>query len=213
MTTPIIPGFIGDLFKREIYKIQLDTVERICQVYNLDKNEVLKKTKISDVLVEHPKLRIYWKHDRPFYGARTHTPKCIALKLDSDRVKHEQSVEVLIDGKKKKLARCPKSQSANCEFCKTHLKCFQNDTLQYGTIYDHDECEFMRHEKKEEILHPCIARVYDKNERTLEQCTRCQKDASTPFCTIHSKQEVLTYGTIHDEIPKSLMKKMATKIY
>lgn len=200
MTTPTIPGFIGDLFKKEIYKIQLDTVDRICQVYNLDKQEVLKRIQITDIKVDHPRLRIYWKHETE-YGKKTSKPKCIAVLF-----------------KNKQLIRCPRSQVDDrdgCDFCKVHMKCFKEDRLPHGTIYDHDDI-FNKDDLEDdevEILEQCIARVYDKNERTLEQCSRCQKDASTPLCNIHNKMISLKYGTINDEIPKSVLRKTATKIY
>ena len=204
MTTPIIPGLIGDLFKKEIYKIQEDVAKRICEVYALDLNEVTQKIKLENININHPRLRVYIKHET-MYGSNTNTSKCIAI---SSRKKK--------DGP---MTRCPKSKVIGCHFCKAHMQCFLESTLLYGTIYDHpefDEVVYKIHNpdsEDEEILEQCIARIYDKNERTLEQCTRCQETASNPLCKIHAKQQKLQYGTIHDDIPECILKKKANKIY
>lgn len=226
MTTPIIPGFIGDLFQREIFNIQKDTAMRICQIYNLNIDEVMTKINIKDVKVEHPRLklktveqnpslklsninigesrlRIYWRYNTK-YGDNKCSPKCIAVSAYKT--------------KEKIYIQCCRSKQFGFDFCESHIKTFLNNKLQYGTIYDHEQFEDVINDLHEEdndeiILEQCIARIYEKNERTLEQCTRIQKDETTPLCTIHAKQKQLQYGTINDPEPECVFKKKAHKIY
>ena len=62
----------------------------------------------------------------------------------------------------------------------------------------------------------CIARVYDKNERTLCQCKRSQKKECGKYCKSHYdlvQKNNLTLGTINDPVPSHIQSKLTTKIY
>lgn len=62
----------------------------------------------------------------------------------------------------------------------------------------------------------CIARVYDKNERTLSQCTRSQRKECGCYCKSHYemvRKNNLIFGTINDEIPQDIKGKMTRKLY
>lgn len=63
----------------------------------------------------------------------------------------------------------------------------------------------------------CIARVYDKNERTLSQCTRSQKSGCGEYCKSHfeviRKNGKLCHGTVNDKEPKAIVAKDTVKIY
>lgn len=136
MTTPLVPWFIGDLFKEEINKIQLDVVDRICTFFCLDKEEVLKVIDVPEITFTDGSVRIIKKNPEK-YGSKS--------------------------GKDK-----------------------------------------------------CIARVYDKNERTLCQCKRSQKKNCDKYCKSHFdlvKGNKLTLGTINDPVPKHIENKIVTKIY
>jgi hypothetical protein len=62
----------------------------------------------------------------------------------------------------------------------------------------------------------CVARVYDKNERTLLQCKRSQKKGCGEYCKSHHdlvKQNKLTLGKVSDPVPAFIKNKMTSKIY
>lgn len=136
MTTPIVPGFIADLFKKEIYNIQMNLIDKICEVYGLSRIDVVKKLDLVEVEFGNCNLRIIHKIEGK-YGSKTNKPKC-------------------------------------------------------------------------------IARVYDKNERTLCQCIRSQKEGCGSYCKSHFNlvaKKPLTFGTINDPVPDDVKQKLTKKIY
>lgn len=121
MTTPLVPWFVGDLFKVEINKVQLDIVDRICRSFNLKKQEVIKAIHIPELKFTDNTVRIIRKNPE-VYGSKTNNKKCIARVYD----KNERT-----------LCQCKRSQKENCEkYCKTHYDIRNLNKLHLGTIHD-----------------------------------------------------------------------------
>lgn len=122
MTTPLIPWFISDIFKAEVNKIQVDVVDRVCQVYGLDKKEVLRSIEIPEIKFKDSSVRIIRKYPDP-YGSKSSTEKCPARVYD----KNERT-----------LCRCKRSQREGCNgYCKSHYDVIQrHGKLVLGTVDD-----------------------------------------------------------------------------
>lgn len=136
MTTPLVPWFISDLFKAELYKVQECVVRSICDAYDMNITEVMARIKLDDFKFEDNDIRIIQRKHKKY-------------------------------GSKNKNAKC-------------------------------------------------IARVYDKNERTLSQCTRSQRADCDCYCKSHfdlMKRNALVLGTINDDIPKHIIGKVTKKLY
>lgn len=120
MTTPLIPDFIAKLFYDEIYKIQEDTVDKICAKYSLDKKDVMATVGLKGLKWEYTDLRIIHKvHDRN-YGTKKGTDKCIARIWDKNEYK---------------LYQCKRSKKV-CDFCLSHARMNDENKLVWGTIND-----------------------------------------------------------------------------
>lgn len=120
MTTPLIPDFIADLFKVEIQKIQENVIRQICDVYELDFEEVTSQIGFQPIKFEYTNVKISKKSTRD-YGSNKPTEKCIAR---------------VFSIQKSQLYQCKRSRLGGCMYCKTHLEMSKRDTLKLGTIND-----------------------------------------------------------------------------
>lgn len=128
MTSPIIPDFILKMFEQEVTKINIIIVDKICDLYDLDIDEV--KQQLSDELDMNfnvindniEQIKVIKKHNaKPDASTLDKSTLCIARVFIQSELKVKQCSRHKLDGQ---------------NFCKLHLKLHQNNTLKYGTIHD-----------------------------------------------------------------------------
>lgn len=120
MTTPIVPDFILGLFQNEINKINLDLLEKVCQIYNINYEEAIERLKnelkVNIILNKDERIKII--KTRPELDPND---RCIARcfkRCDLD------------------LVQCSLRHYPDKDFCKRHQNMFDNGTLKFGTIND-----------------------------------------------------------------------------
>lgn len=115
MTTPILPEFILKLFQNEVNGIVQKEIQKVCDLYKLDYDEVIKKLGHVEInTTDTPGFRIMKKRE-------TFAPKderCIA------RMLHDLEIK-----------QCSKHKK-DSEFCGRHFNMHKNNKLKYGTIND-----------------------------------------------------------------------------
>ena len=176
MTNPILPEFILQLFQDEIDKIVESKLKQVCELYELDFDEVAEKVgHVRIDMTKTPGFKIIKKYE--------HIPtedRCIARMFTESEI-----------------IQCSKKHKDG-ELCARHSKMRLENTLKYGTINDPltDELQHERIIPKEER---CIARILHDLE--IKQCNHKHKDGE--LCKRHAKIRLnskLKYGTIHDPI-------------
>lgn len=143
MTSPIVPDFILKLFEKEVSKINLIIVEKICELYKLDIDDVKTKIKkelninfdvISDEIEE---IKIVKKHKpKQEVSENNNTDLCIARIFLSSQLKVKQCSRHKLDGQ---------------EFCTLHHKLNQENKLKYGTIKEKKPDEISTEKLKRKV--------------------------------------------------------------
>ena len=147
MTSPIIPDFILKMFEKEVTKINLLIIEKICNHYELDIHDVKQQLSNDlninfDIINDNiEQIKVVKKHNsKPDTDNIDKTSLCIA------RVFIQSDLKVI---------ECSRHKVDGNEFCKLHLKLHQSNTLKYGTIND---------KKPDEIS---TAKLNRKNKRNI----------------------------------------------
>ncbi len=125
MTCPLIPDFVLKMFEKEITNINLKIVQKICELYNLDEQDVKEKLakdiniNFSIVSEDIEQVKIVKKHTKKndnkddLCVARVYIPNELFVKQCSR----------------------PKCGDDNM-FCKLHQRLNQEGKLKYGTIFE-----------------------------------------------------------------------------
>ena len=143
MTSPIVPQFIFDMFEREVTKINMMVVHKICQAYNLDQNEVetmLSKDLSINFNIVHEdieQIKIVKKH-QPKYQQVASTSSQSNNENDEGENTHttsqcEARIFVASDLQVKQCSR-PKLEGG--QLCKLHQRLKNDGKLKYGTIHE-----------------------------------------------------------------------------
>jgi hypothetical protein len=112
MTAPILPSFILELFTNEVQKIVHKEIAKVCELYDLNIDEVEAKLgRVELHCTETPGFRIMKKRE----SIAPKEVRCIA------RMVHDLDVK-----------QCSKKRGSNSCFCGKHNK----SNLKYGTIND-----------------------------------------------------------------------------
>lgn len=147
MTCAIVPDFILQLFEKEIIKVVDGVVNKLCEEYSLDIQEVRERLKetldinlhVVDSDIEQ--MKIVKKHQHASTSKSESSEHCCEARLFI----HNELV----------VRQCSRGKMENSRFCKTHQKQFDSNTLKWGTIHD---------EKPEEIS---TAKLKHKVKKTL----------------------------------------------
>lgn len=141
MTAAVLPDFVLRLLEVEISKVNMVFLEKIADKYNLDKAEILQMMKESMTVALLPsdeeKIKIISKRVTKM---RDPSERCIAVTFNKNEIEVKQCSRRFLDG---------------FDFCKTHLKLFQEKRLKYGTIRDN--------EKPKEIAPAALKKVVKRN--------------------------------------------------
>jgi hypothetical protein len=166
MTCPIVPDFIFQLFEKEITKLILLIVDKICDIHNLDKNQVKnqlnKELKINFKIVSEDieQIKIVKKHQNiKIKNMKEDTEDAV---VPDKNEKKEANVENVKDDKhhicharifqqnELCIKRCSRPKSEGVHFCKLHQRLSEEGKLKYGTIFD---------ERPEEITSKKLSKI------------------------------------------------------
>lgn len=197
MTTPIVPDLILGLFQNEINKINLDLLEKVCQIYKINYQEAVERLKneLKVNLVINKDERIKIVKTRPELNSNE---RCIARcfkRSDLD------------------LVQCTLRHYPDKNFCKRHQNMFDNGTLKFGTINDEIMVKDKETRNKTEAhkIDPndrCIARLSKRSDLDDNQCN-LRHCPNKEFCKRHQRMfenGILKFGTINEE-PKIYKRK------
>lgn len=116
MTTPILPEFVLRLFQNEVTKIVHAEVKRVCELYELNYEEVIQKLGHVELeTTEHPGFRIMKKKEK----VAPKEVRCIA------RMLHDLEVK-----------QCTRRHCEDSNLCTRHHNMRANNRLKYGTMND-----------------------------------------------------------------------------
>jgi hypothetical protein len=116
MTTPIIPEFILRLFQDEVNKIVQAEIDKVCDLYHLNKEEVKQKLGHTTIKsTDHPGFRIIKKNES------------IAPKDDRCHARMLHDLEV---------KQCTRHKAEGSDLCTKHITMKSKNRLKYGTIDD-----------------------------------------------------------------------------
>lgn len=120
MTAPLVPSFLLKLFEAELHKVNGKIVDRICDLYNLNKKDVhskLGKMLYTEVEVEQDKKM-----------------KVIKVTPQKEITDDERCTARYYNKEEKQVMRCKKKAKMQC-FCMSHYNLSRQDYLRYGTIH------------------------------------------------------------------------------
>jgi hypothetical protein len=131
MTCPLIPHFIFKMFEKEVVKINITIIEKICRLYNLDIDEV-KSQLTQDININFNII------DENIEQVK------IIKKHVNNKTDNEQEIEkekILCDARIYNASdlvvkQCSRSRMKDCNFCKLHQRLHEEGNLKYGTIND-----------------------------------------------------------------------------
>jgi hypothetical protein len=149
MTCPIVPEFIFQMFEKEITKLNILIVDKICDLHNLNKDEVKKELnkelKINFKIVSEDieQIKIVKKH----HNIKTkHTETKLKDIIEEDKSKKVENVEEddkihicharIFHQNELIIKRCSRPKLEGIHFCKLHLRLSEEGKLKYGTIFD-----------------------------------------------------------------------------
>lgn len=116
MTTPILPEFVLQLFQCEVTKVVHAEIKRVCELYNLDFEEVAQRLGHVELqTTEHPGFRIMKKNEK----IAPKEVRCVA------RMLHDLEVK-----------QCTRARCEGSELCRRHSNMRSGNRLKYGTIND-----------------------------------------------------------------------------
>jgi DUF438 domain-containing protein len=116
MTTPILPEFVLHLFQHEVTKIVNAEVKKVCELYELNYEEVIGKLgQVELETTDHPGFRIMKKNEK----IAPKDVRCIA------RMLHDLEVK-----------QCTRKHCEGSNLCKRHHNMRKDNRLKYGTIND-----------------------------------------------------------------------------
>lgn len=121
MTTPLVPSFLLKLFEAELHKVNSKIVDRICELYNLNKKEVHEKLGIMMF------TEVDIKDDKKM--------KIVRITPHKEVPKDNRCIARYYNKDNKEVMQCKKLAKMQC-FCMSHYNLSRQDYLRYGTIHN-----------------------------------------------------------------------------
>jgi hypothetical protein len=166
MTAPLVPDFILKLFEKEVTKINLMIIEKMCAIYGIEVSEatdkMAKELKINFHIIDEniEQIKIVKKHhagrteqknarampDNPNNPNNPNRDKSIHVASSSGDVnklpltlQHIPKMECcarVFVPNELLVKQCSRFQVNDGQFCKMHQQQCDNKSLKYGTIFD-----------------------------------------------------------------------------